>query len=244
MSNYKALDCVTHQTLKVRNQFGKEFGDNINQALVFPTEFESLHREYPIFFRHSTTAGYYAICILGFDKSENLFLDNTHWAARYIPAMSMRGPFALQLINNMSVQHSMADPIVMVDIDDARISSEIGEPVFKTHGGYTPYFEQIMQAMQRIHVGSHSAGDFFAMLTKFDLIEPVEIAVNLGQMGTCSMANLFTISRERLAALGAEELHELNGLGLLEHCFAVVSSAGNIAHLVNMKMHSSHSPKL
>ena len=93
-------------------------------------------------------------------------------------------------------------------------------------------------------MGSHSAGDFFAILSKFELIEPVEIAVDLGHMGTCNMANLFTISRERLAALGADELHELNGLGLLEHCFAVVSSAGNIANLVNMKMHSSHSPKL
>ena len=236
MPNYKALDCVTHQNLKVRHQYGEEFGDNINQALVFPTEFESLHREYPIFFRHSATAGYYAICILGFDKSENLFLNDTHWNARSVPAMSMRGPFALQLINNMGEQHTMADPIVMIDIDDARIGSEIG--------GYTPYFEQIMQAMQRIHVGSHSAGDFFAILSKFELIEPVEIAVDLGHMGTCNMANLFTISRERLAALGADELHELNGLGLLEHCFAVVSSAGNIANLVNMKMHSSHSPKL
>ena len=242
MSNYKALDCVAHQNLKVRNQFGEAFGDNINHALVFPTEFETLHREYPIFFRHSATSGYYAICILGFDKDENLFLNETHWAARAIPAMSMRGPFALQLTHTPNSLQAETDPVVMVDLDNARINPDIGESIFQTHGGYTPYFEEILNAMRKIHVGSQSTEAFFAILTKFKLIEPVKIELDFAHKGTYKIDDLFTISRERLAALSADELHELNELGLLEHCFAVLSSAGNVSHLVNMKMRCSDSP--
>ncbi|WP_158971876.1 SapC family protein [Paraglaciecola sp. L3A3] len=239
MSNYIALDCVAHQNLKVRTGYGKVFGDNINHAVVFPTEFETLHREYPIFFRHNATSGYYAICILGFDKDENLFLEDGRWAARSIPAMCMKGPFALQLTNNKNEQQVESDPIVMVDLDNACINYEVGESVFKAHGGYTPYFEGILQAMRKINVGSQSAEAFFTILDKFKLIEPVEIKIDLAHSGSYKIADLFTISRERLVALSAEELFELNGLGLLEHCFAVVSSAGNTSHLVNMKMHRS-----
>ncbi|MCI2282762.1 SapC family protein [Colwellia sp. MSW7] len=236
MSNYIALDCVAHQNLKVRNQYGEVFGGNSNHALVFPTEFEALHREYPIFFRHNETSGYYAICILGFDKNENLFLENGHWAARSIPAMCMRGPFAIQLTDNENSLQTDADPIVMVDLDNTRINPDIGESIFQAHGGYTPYFKEILQAMRKIHVGNQSTESFFAILDKFKLIEPIEIKVDLAEKGTYNIADLFTISRERLAALSSDELHELNSLGLLEHCFSVVSSAGNMSHLVNMKM--------
>ncbi|MDO6712397.1 SapC family protein [Aliiglaciecola sp. 2_MG-2023] len=243
MSNYIALDCVAHQNLKVCTQYDEVFGGNTNHALVFPTEFEVLHREYPIFFRRKETSGYYAICILGFDKNENLFLENGNWAARSIPATFMRGPFALQLTHNENALQTEAEPIVMVDLDNARINPDVGESIFQAHGGYTPYFKEILQAMRKIHVGNQSTESFFAILDKFKLIEPIEIKVDMAEKGTYNIADLFTISRERLAELCSDELHELNSLGLLEHCFSVVSSAGNMSHLVNMKIRSSVSSK-
>ena len=45
------LDNVTHAGVRVKTGFAAEFGDNINQVLVFPTEFVFIQREYPIFFR-------------------------------------------------------------------------------------------------------------------------------------------------------------------------------------------------
>ena len=243
MSNYIALDCVAHQNLKVQNQYDEVFGGNINHALVFPTEIEILHREYPIFFRHNETSGYYAVCILGFDKNENLFLENGHWAARAIPAICMQGPFALKLTHYENALQTEADPIVMVDLDNVRINPNVGESIFQAHGGYTPYFKKILQAMRKIHVGNQSTEYFFATLDKFKLIEPIEIKVDLAEKGTYNIADLFSISRERLAELSSDELHELNSLGLLEHCFSVVSSAGNMSHLVNMKMRCPVSPK-
>ena len=51
MSNTVLLNNLVHQHLKVITRFGAEFGDNISKALVFPTEFIELQKEYPILFR-------------------------------------------------------------------------------------------------------------------------------------------------------------------------------------------------
>ena len=50
MTNAVLLDNVTHKDLRVKTGFTAEFGDSVNQVLVFPTEFAFIQREYPIFF--------------------------------------------------------------------------------------------------------------------------------------------------------------------------------------------------
>lgn len=51
MANTVLLNNLAHQDLKVVTRFGAEFGENIGSALVFPTEFIELQKEYPILFR-------------------------------------------------------------------------------------------------------------------------------------------------------------------------------------------------
>ncbi len=45
------LNNIDHHDLRVITRHGAEFGDGINQVMVFPTEFDSVAREYPIVFR-------------------------------------------------------------------------------------------------------------------------------------------------------------------------------------------------
>jgi hypothetical protein len=74
MTNAVLLDNVTHKDLRVKTGFTAEFGDSVNQVLVFPTEFAFIQREYPIFFRRNKKGEYQAVALLGLDKGENLFL--------------------------------------------------------------------------------------------------------------------------------------------------------------------------
>ena len=235
MSNIVVLDNVAHCDLKVKTQHGEAFGDNVNQALVFPTEFQALQREYPIFFRQSAEQEFYAVVLLGLDKDENLFLDSDSWNARYVPAVQMRGPFALGIREAEGGGPDEADPLISIDLDDPRVGYEEGESVFLSHGGYSPYLELMMQTLRRIHVGAAAAHDFFAHLQSFSLIEPVTVQASFGERIQYTVPDVFTISKSRMAELTGDELHKLNSLGLLEHCFAVLSSAGNMSRLVDMK---------
>ncbi len=234
MPKFDALDNVAHADLKVRFEFGDAFGNNVNHTVVFPTEFDALQREYPIFFRRAENGSFYAVALLGLDKDHNLFLSGGQWQARYVPAVQMRGPFALELRDGEKGAEAQ-DPIVRIDTQDARVNSDEGENIFKPHGGYTPFFEQILQALRRVHVGAQVSGDFYAQLQAFDLIEPITVEANYGDTLQYKITDMYTISRERLAKLNGEQLQTLNELGLLEHCFAVISSFANVSRLVDMK---------
>src|SRR3712207_1319900 len=75
------LNNVDHHDIKVMPRYGAAFGDAVNQTLVFPTEFEELQREYPIFFRADDAGSLQPVVLLGLDRDENLFLEGERWAA-------------------------------------------------------------------------------------------------------------------------------------------------------------------
>lgn len=233
MSNYAVLDNVAHADLRVKIEYGEAFGDAVNQALVFPTEFQDLQREYPIFFRQSPEQKFYAVVLLGLDRNENLFLEGDRWNGRYIPAVQMKGPFAIGLRDGENPEQ--ADPHIQIDLDNPKVSREDGQNLFLPQGGHSPYLEQVIKTLKRIHIGATVVDRFFAELQKFDLIEPITLEAKFSETEQYTVPDVFTISQSRMTELNGEELHELNKLGLLEHCFAVMASAGNMARIVDMK---------
>jgi len=112
MTNRVLLNNVEHRDLRVVTRHSVDFGDNINQVLVFPTEFEDLQREYPILFRRDADGNYQAVALLGLDRDENLFLDGDGWQARYVPAVQRCGPFSLGL--RQSPGDGAAGPMIQV----------------------------------------------------------------------------------------------------------------------------------
>lgn len=235
MSKIVVLDNVEHKDLKVQIHHSEEFGDNINQALVFPTEFMELQREYPIFFRKSPEGDFYAVVLLGLDREENLFLNSDGWQARYVPAIQDRGPFSIALHERQidGVRH--VEPIINIDLEHPRLSGDMGENVFLPQGGNSPYLQQVSQVLQRIHVGANAAKAFFSELDALGLIEPIALDISLSDTAKYTVPDVFTISKEKIISLSGDDLAKLNSLGLLEHCFAVMSSAGNVSRLIELK---------
>ncbi len=235
MSNFVLLDNVEHKDLRVNIEHSEALGDNINQALVFPTEFMELQREYPILFRKSPEGEYFAVVLLGLDKDDNLFLTPEGWNARYVPAIQERGPFSITLRESEVDGEKQVEPLINVDLDHPRISKDNGESVFLSQGGHSPYLNQVSQVLNRIHVGANAAPAFFSELEALQLIEPISIEVKLSETTQYTVPDVYTISRERLYQLNGEQLEKLNSLGLLEHCFAITASAGNISRLIELK---------
>ena len=50
MSKAVLLNNVEHKDLRVDSSPSAKYGDNVNRALAFPTEFGDLQKEYPILF--------------------------------------------------------------------------------------------------------------------------------------------------------------------------------------------------
>ena len=228
MTNAVLLNNVDHHDLRVIARHGPEFGDSVNQVLVFPTEFESVQREYPIFLHKDGDGHYQPVALLGLDRDENLFLDGKGWQARYIPAAQRRGPFLIG-------KPADGEPMIHVDLDHVRISRSEGAPLFLPHGGNSPHLEQIAAVLRLIHDGLAIMPAMFAALGQAGVIEPVAVEIQLNDAARYTLPGLHAVSEERLATLDGEALAGLHRGGFLRLAFLAAASLANVHRLIELK---------
>lgn len=235
------LNNITHKDLRVITRHGAEFGDNVGTVLTFPTEYGDVQREYPIFFRKDPQSGeLQSIALLGFQQDENLFLDENSpdesgWNAAYIPGIVARGPFLIGFQNQEIGGDIRREPVIHVDMDNPRISSTEGEPVFLPQGGNTRYLDRIGNILQGIHQGLALSKAMFEAFNAAQLIEPVNVEIKFNDEEQYNLRGLYTISEERLARLDGDALFKLNSAGFLQGAFLVLASHNNVKKLIDMK---------
>ena len=236
MSRHVMLNNVAHKDLRVITRYGREFGDDTGTVLTFPTEFAEIQKEYPIFFRRDRDTGeYHAVALLGFEKSENLFLDDHRWNASYLPAAIARGPFLIGFQERQIDGEIRSEPMIHLDLDHPRVSEIEGERVFAPQGGNTAYLDHVAAVLRDIRDGLEIAKAMFAAFTAMDLIEPVKVEVKLNDQEGYGLTGLYTVSAEKLKQLNASSLYELNRAGFLPLAFFVVASHGNVRKLMALK---------
>ena len=233
MTRTAVLDNVVHKDLRVRTGHSAEFGDNVNMAMVFPTEFAFVQREYPILFRKDGNGDFQAVALLGLDADENLFLDESGWNARYVPAVQQRGPFLIGLRKPADGENR--EPMMQVDLDHPRISKTEGEMLFLPHGGNSRYLDHASRMLQIIYRGTAHIRPMFTAFEKTGLIEAIDVDVEIDRTLNYKIPGFFTISADRLAGLGGEELERLNKAGYLQLAMQVLASLGNVSWLIELK---------
>jgi len=230
------LNNVTHKDLRVITRHSTEFGDNVASVMTFPTEYGDVQREYPIFFRKDPGTGeYLSVALLGFEKNENLFLDESGWHANYIPGVVARGPFLIGFQRQEVGGNARQEPVIHVDMDDPRISDSEGEPVFLPQGGNSRYLERIATILKGIQDGMAVHKKMFAAFTAMDLVEPVKVEIKINAEEQYDLLGMYTISEEKLAALDGDSLVKLNKAGFLQGAFLVIASLNNVKKLIDMK---------
>lgn len=236
MSNTVLLNNVEHKDLKVDASFSAVYGDNVNRALAFPTEFADLQKEYPIlFYKDSKTEAFQAHVILGLEKDENLFLGDDGWLGDYVPAMLARGPFMIGFQEREVEGKAINEPVIHIDMDNPRVGADSGQPLFLAYGGDTPYLEKTMKTLQVIHKGAGISDRFFTMLEEMELFEPVNIEISLSNIANVNLRDYYTINKDKLAQLDGGSLEKLNKAGMLGHVYFALISLGNFNKLIALK---------
>lgn len=227
------INNIDHADLRVRPSAGAEFGDAVNQALVFPAEFEELQREFAIIFRRGE-GGLQAYALLGLDRDENLFLSGERWTTRYVPAIHRRGPFSIGMAR-ASADDEPGEPMVHVDLDDPRVGADGGLPLFLAHGGNAPYLEHVSGVLRMLYQGMESAPAAYAALDEAGLLAPVTLTVDVTEDRRYTVPDVLVVGIEQLAALAGEPLERLHRSGLLRLAILAASSLGNVQELIARK---------
>ena len=228
-----------HRSVAVDTRARPEYGDVVNRAIALSAEFNELHREYPLLLRKTDEApGFVAHAILGFEKDENLFVENDRWISTFIPAALARGPFSLGYIRpeeGGEAADNKAELRVMIDDRHPRLRAD-GQPVFLPLGGETPYLEGIKRVLQTVDAGLRVDRLLYRELVAMDLLEEVKIQISVFPELRYDFSGYHTINQKKLAALGSDQLLRLHRLGLLGPVFFLVSSLGNFQKLINLKI--------
>jgi len=236
MAKHELLNNITHQDLRVLSRFGREYGDNVGMVTAFPTEFAELQREYPIFLRKDPREGQWqAVALLGFETHENLFVQEGRWNAAYLPGAIAKGPFLIGFQEQRIDGELRREPVIHVDVEHPRVSRSEGEPVFLPHGGNSPYLEHISNVLRGLRDGLEAAPAMYAAYDALGLIQPMNLELQLDAQHRVSLAGLYGIDRDRLAALDAEQLHSLHRSGYLEGVYLLLSSLHNLRRLMAEK---------
>ena|SRR5688572_4418473 len=236
MTRHVALNNVAHKDLRVIVRYGSELGHNVGTVLTFPTEYEDVQREYPIFFRKDAATGeYHSVALLGFAQDENLFLDGGRWNASYVPGIVARGPFLIGFQEREAGGDVRKEPVIHIDLDDPRVSHTEGEPVFLPQGGNSPYLDGIATVLRGIHAGLDIGKAMLAAFVALDLIEPVKLDIKMNDAEGYSVVGLHMINQQKLAGLDGQSLEKLHKAGFLQGAFLVIASMGNVRKLMSMK---------
>ena len=231
MPKHALLNNVDHKHLRVITARGAAYGDAVMSALTFPAEFRELQASYPIVFAQSADgASFDALALFGFERGENLFLEErdgaAHWDAPAIPLSVERQPFLIGRGDELSVH---------VDLDHPRVSSSEGEAVFLTYGGSSEYLERIASILRTLHDGLQAAQGFTAALVELELLESFVLDVELDNGARHRLEGFYTINEERLAALAPEQLTRLHGADYLQPVYMALASLSQFRGLIDRR---------
>lgn len=238
MARFEVLNNVDHHDLHVRVGHGAAWGDAVNLVPVFPTEFETLQREYPLLVRREGD-GWQAFAMLGFAPGENLFLEEGGWAARHVPAARRLAPFRLAFVDPRPGEPPAEDPVVQVDVDHPRVSRAEGAPLFLPAGGNAPYLQHMIEVLRTVHGGVEATAPMFAAFEEHALLEPARLEITLRDGARLEVPDVFTIGREPLGRLSAAALEALHRPGFLRLAFMLSASLANVTPLIDRQARSA-----
>lgn len=232
MANHAILTADDHRELRIVPTPGAPLGDAVMSSLVVPNEFRRVQNEYPILFRLTPERDrFQALAIFGFEPGENLFLDGDRWDARYRPLAMQIQPF---LIGRPATEGG--DKQIHVDLDSPRIATGgEGVRVFDDLGRATPYLEAIAAQLGELDIGWEGTGDFFASLTRHELLEPLTLEITLDDGSVNRLVGYHGIAEERLQQLDPVALGELHAAGHLMPVFMALASLANVGELIARK---------
>ncbi|BBM02613.1 SapC family protein [Microbulbifer sp. GL-2] len=224
MASIVVVDNERHRDIRVLCQPKLCPQDGLGYIQVFPSELDSVHKEYPVFIKKNHDTGeFLLVALLSLDPDKNINLKNGRWDSKYIPMMARRGPFI--------IGRSGDSLNLCVDLEDRRVGRE-GERLFSQDGEPLELANKAARLLSFIHQGYQENENFFKVLDAESLIESLAVESFQGVSGS-SLKGLYSINPNKLRKLSGCSLERLNSAGFLQRAYFLASSATNIGSLFN-----------
>ncbi|MET1163170.1 MAG: SapC family protein [Pseudoxanthomonas sp.] len=231
MTRHVLLNNIDHKDLRVDTARSAALGDEVMFTPTFPAEVRNVQAYYPIVFRKTAEGAFQPVALFGFQEGRNLFLDNGRWDAAYVPLAIERQPFLIGRDGDGLMVH--------IDLDNPRVRTDGGEPLFRDQGGTTPYLDRITSVLLTLHDGLETLPSFMDALLQNDLLESFALDVELDDGSLNRLVGFYTINEEKLRGLDGTALQQLHRNGFLEPLYMAVASVSRFRDLID-RMNRTH----
>jgi len=242
MTNLVAIDNKIHKNVRIDSNKAELHGAELHMIPVVLSEFVNLAVQYPIVLtKNGDTGQFICIAMLGFKPYENLFWQNGQWQGLYLPLQIQRQPF---FVGNVDVENSeqgvKSNQVVCVDFDSPTIVENChdkteGEPLFTENGVETEFFQQAKARIAQLLQGEVANQHFIDKLKELDLLQPLSVEISFVNQEKTRLNGLYTIDKEKLAALTEQKVFALHQAGFLEAIYTMIASLGQIYALIDKK---------
>lgn len=233
MSNLVLLESKNLGSLKINEHVDNVPSYHTRNSYVIVTELQRLSATFPTFFIKNPDTGQFSlVCLFGFDKGENLFLEKGQWATQYIPLNMRRFPFAL---GSHKKDDGKAESVVLVDLDDPRVSEHEGEVLFNERGFPSTFLEDNMSILKTLEDGQSSTYSFIQTLLELDLVIPANFQITFDNGETQKIEGLYTVNQNILNSLDDKTVVEFHRNNYFEYIYMMIASIGQMKTLIDKK---------
>ena len=235
MTNFELVNHDEHHDVRIITERSARLGDSVMYTLTLPFEFRSVQTFYPILFHQEDDGELLPVALFGFEKGENLFLDESGWDAGYVPATILRQPFLIGYQGSEIDRDEDKTRVLTIDMDHPRVNKEEGEPLFLPLGGRSDYLEWSADLLEQIYEGLLHAEEFVAALKEHDLIEAANFEITLSDGSHNQLLGFHVLNEEKVRELPGDVLEEFSRKSFLMPMFMVLASMGNMRTLIQRK---------
>lgn len=221
------LSNATHRDLKFQNSAAPyTFARNKVLASLVASELAHALRDMPVVFGlMDNKVAMYAL--MGLNQVENLFVNAAGaWQGGYIPAVLRAVPFGLAFNGETQT--------VVIDSESSHFSTTTGTPLFNDEGEPGEFLADMINFLRAYQNNVEATAPALAAIAAADILTPWELKVTAPDGQPRTIAGLFHIDMERLAAVDAATLQALHRTEAFSIIYGHVYSLRNIAVLEKM----------
>jgi hypothetical protein len=203
-----------------------DFARQTNSVPLVAQEFGAAAMHYAIVFGQASD-GVVPAAVLGVRDLENIFVAaDGSWDAPYVPAFIRRYPFVFGADDKAEMYTLMVD-----ESCSGFNKAGKGEMLFDADGEQTAFLKNVMAFLGDYQAQTELTNTFAKTLSELNLLEEAEAHLPLPSDPERRLRGFLVVSREKLRALPADKLAELNASGALELIYLHLFSMMNLGRL-------------
>lgn len=228
MAELTKLSSAEHGSLKVIENAALEVARKQHVVNVRVAEVGKTVSSFPVFATKVPTTGRWALtAVASFVPESNLFAEDDHWSATYLPTCMQTYPLFL-----MNSEEGENQYTVGIDETSSAFSSETGETLFDDQGKASLYLSRMTALLEADIKNDIQTYQFTDKVNELGLYKSINLVVHSADGSVQTIQGLHTIDEEKLHGLDAQTLEDLNKRGYLAPMHAMLISIFQVNGLI------------